>query len=104
MKKQPFDSFPRRKFMATAATGLSLAGSGALLGGAKKQPDSETLVQALHKSLSEKQGAQRSFRSRVWRSFRWRLSPKKRERVPSTRLLAQLPLEVERQRLSKSTP
>ena len=55
MKKQTSDSFPRRKFMATAATGLTLAGSGALLGEAKKQPDSETLVQALHKSLSEKQ-------------------------------------------------
>ena len=55
MKKQPSDSFPRRKFMATAATGFTLAGSGALLGEAKKQPDSETLVQALHKSLSEKQ-------------------------------------------------
>ena len=64
MKNPVSNTFPRRKFMASAATGLTLAGSGALLGKkakTKKKPTSETLVQTLHKSFSEEQRKQLCF-------------------------------------------
>lgn len=64
MKNAPSHQFPRRKFVTSTATGLALAGTGALslssrlLVGkekAQKKQDSETLVQTLYKSLSEEQ-------------------------------------------------
>ena len=61
MKKPSLSPLSRREFVTSTATGLTLAGGGSLLGKknkkdkAKKKPDSETLVQSLHKTLSEEQ-------------------------------------------------
>ena len=61
MKKPALSPLSRREFVTSTATGLTLAGGGSLLGKknkkdkAKKKPDSETLVQSLHKTLSEEQ-------------------------------------------------
>ena len=61
MKKPALSPLSRREFVTSTATGLTLAGGGSLLGKknkkdkAKKKSDSETLVQSLHKTLSEEQ-------------------------------------------------